>query len=389
MKRTHDGTRPSAGRNAFRTTAWLAALMILLFWHGLPACAAQTHATAEAQPRHGAEIDDGPYVDIEGKQLVARWICDDQLIRVQRPIGRSTTVIRPRCAYPDAIRILADDTTPQPEIVTGVARIAVLSDIHGQFDLAVRLLQANGVIDANRRWSYGRGHLVVVGDCFDRGPRVTEVLWLLYGLQQQARKAGGDIHILLGNHEMMTLSGDLRYINEKYTQVASRMASSYPALYSANSVLGRWLRRLPTIVKINDMLFVHGGISPEHLDLGMPLEDVNATYRSALGLGRDQLKADPVLAALHDHKRSPIWYRGYFEDDTLTSERIDAILERLDVRRIVVGHTSMQRIESRFSGRVIAVDTSIKKGIRGELLFIEHGTLQRGSLQGERLPLGD
>lgn len=344
-------------------------------------------ALAHAQSGPVVAHDDGPYVRISGNTLTAEWICDGKPSQRTRHLRGRAVTLPPRCAYPDTIRIPSADAPEQAEVVQGVGKLAVISDLHGQFDLAVRLLQANGVIDADRRWIFGRGHLVVVGDCFDRGTRVTEVLWLLYGLQQQARLAGGDVNVVLGNHETMTLQGDLRYLNEKYADIATAMGRPYPALYGEDTVLGRWIRRLPVMLKIDGMLFVHGGISPEYLAQGLDMAAANAAYRGSLGFDKDRVKRDPVLRALYDGKSSPIWYRGYFREDALSDAQVDDLLVRLGVSRIVVGHTSMQRIESRYGGKVIAVDTSIKNGQNGEVLLIEGTRLLRGTLQGERLPL--
>lgn len=341
-----------------------------------PATSAQADAT----------LDDGPYIVVSGDTLTAKWICDGTPTEVVRPLGQDATRFPPRCAYPDEVQVPASPLE-QMFVVNDVEKLAVMSDLHGQFDLAVRLLQANGVIDSERRWAYGRGHLVVVGDCFDRGAHVTEVLWLLYGLQQQARRAGGDVNLLLGNHESMTLSGDLRYMHAKYATVSNLLERPYPMLYGEDTVLGRWIRTLPTIAKINGMLFVHGGISPEFLSIDMGLDKANAAYRNSLGLEKARVKEDPVLSALYDGRTSPIWYRGYFRDDALTREQLDDILARMGANRIIVGHTSMKRVETRFDGKVIAVDTSIKNGENGEMLLIEGQRFERGTLQGARLPL--
>ena len=96
---------------------------------------------------------------------------------------------------------------------------------------------------------------------------------------------------------------------------------------------------------------------------------------------------DPILSGLYNGKTSPIWYRGYFTDSALTQARVDEILRKSGVRRIVVGHTSMKTVGRYFDGAVISVDSSIKNGESGELLLIEDGRLSRGTMDGTRLPL--
>ena len=89
------------------------------------------------------------------------------------------------------------------------------------------------------------------------GDMVTEILWHLYSLEKQAARAGGMVHYILGNHELMVLDEDLRYINEKYKQVEAISGIKYSDLYSENSVLGKWLRSKPVMVTINNIIFVH------------------------------------------------------------------------------------------------------------------------------------
>ncbi|KRB11631.1 metallophosphoesterase [Lysobacter sp. Root690] len=342
---------------------------------------------AEAEAVAATSIQDGPYLSYGASQVQAQWVCDGEVIRKTFKARRWPLRIPPRCGYPDPIEVRAKAVAKPTSAISGVDRIVALSDIHGQFDLAVRLLQANRVIDKRLRWNYGSGHLVVVGDVFDRGARVTETFWLLYQLQQQARDAGGDVHVLLGNHETMVLYDDLRYVNPKYLRGAELLGKPYPQLYDADSVLGAWLRTLPTMLKIDDLLFVHGGIEPGHFDLQLDRDAVNARYRQSLGLAKTTVKQDPLFAPLYDGKTSPIWYRGYFKQGELSQNDMQTILDRLGVSRIVVGHTSMEHVGGYFDGRVIAVDSSIKEGRSGELLFVENGRLERGMLDGKRVPL--
>ena len=70
-----------------------------------------------------------------------------------------------------------------------------------------------GVIDADFNWSGGKTHLVSLGDLLDRGPESRKVVELLMKLDGQAEKAGGAVHLALGNHEVMVMTGDLRYVS--------------------------------------------------------------------------------------------------------------------------------------------------------------------------------
>lgn len=365
--------------NHARTLSILLPLVLLLA--APPASARDVAAPAE-------HVDsDGPYLFREGAQLKAQWICQDQVETHSVQAGNDGTEVAARCGYPHAVQVLPPNA-PSASVLPAVPRIVAVSDIHGQYALLVRLLRANRVIDTQDRWALGTDTLVIAGDVFDRGPQVTEAFWLLYGLQQQAAAAGGAVHFVLGNHETMVLYDDLRYVNPKYLRSAQLLGRSYPQLYAADSVIGQWLRTRPVLLQIGDTLFLHGGISPEAVQMALDPAHTNAAYQASLGIPKAEVKADPATAPLYDGKTSPIWYRGYF-DGRLDSQGVQAVLDRLQLKRIVVGHTSMPHVSSFHEGRVIAIDSSIKNGENGELLFIEDGKLSRGLLDGSRVPLAE
>lgn len=347
--------------------------------------ACTTLAAAADEPA-AAPTDDGPYVFRVGDRLDAWWVCAGKPERRTVPHAASVpTVLAPLCGFPHAVTVLPP-APPAAASIPATARIVAVSDIHGQYDLLVRLLRANGVIDAADHWALGKDTLVVAGDVFDRGPRVTEAFWLLYGLQREAAAAGGSVQFVLGNHETMVLYDDLRYVNPKYAQVAQVLGKRYPALYGADSAIGQWLRSRPALLRVGDTLFLHGGIAPQSIDLALHAEDTNAGYRASLGMPRAEVKQDPRYARLYDGKASPIWYRGYFNGE-LDDAGVDAVVKQLGVARIVVGHTTIGEVASFHHGKVIAIDSGIKRGQSGQLLFIENGKLSRGLPDGTRQPL--
>lgn len=343
----------------------------------------------DAPPPAGGEaaFDDGPYIRYADGAVVARWVCAGKVLERRYPATRWPVRVPPRCGFNKPILVRAPAQAQADAPAAPVARIAALSDVHGQYDLLVKLLQNNGIVGRDLRWRYGRGHLVVAGDVFDRGPKVNQALWLLYSLEQQARDAGGGVHYLIGNHEAMALGGDLRYVNPGYLRSAAALGEAYPQLYAADSVLGQWLRTRQAIARVGDSLFVHGGISPDYVASAFDTERSNAGYRASLGTPKAVWQNDPQLLPLYNGKTSPIWYRGYFTDPALQPAHVDAIAAKLGVARIVVGHTTHRRIASYFGGRVIGVDSAIKNGENGEILLIEDGTLSRGGLAGARRPL--
>ncbi len=312
------------------------------------------------------QISDGPYVFIEGDQLIEKKVVE----------GQVTSRILDKTAFKTVF-------TAEKGIFTKVKNIAALSDIHGQYDLAVELLKNNKIIDNNLNWNYGKGHLVIVGDIFDRGNKVNEMLWLVYHLENQARKKGGKVHFLLGNHEYMVLHQDVRYINEKYKTTTSLLNLSYDELYSNKTVLGRWLRSKPTIIKINNSIFVHGGISKDFLaQREFNIEAINEVMRKSIDRTKKEMKSTNFYDEYYG-KKSLIWYRGYFNDHLADTE-ISDILHRVNSGHIVVGHCSNEEVVQLFDGKIYGVDSSLKNGKYGEILFIENNQYSRGTLDGQR-----
>jgi len=196
----------------------------------------------------------------------------------------------------------------------------VISDIHGQYDRFVKILKGNRVIDVNLDWSWGNGHLVILGDVFDRGDKVTECLWLIHKLETQAENWRGQVHYLLGNHEIMVLQNNTKYVNDKYKRTAELMQMKVSDLYSINSEFGRWLRTKHTIIKLNDVLFVHAGIHPSFLSYKNEFTEMNNLVRANIDAVEDKIKYNEVLKFLFGSD-GPLWYRGYFQD-TKTSSQI-------------------------------------------------------------------
>lgn len=298
-------------------------------------------------------------------------------------------------SYPPFAVKLRGPAAVAPDTVTVPAKapVFVVADTHGEFEILAQMLTAQKIVDGKLRWSFGRGHLVVLGDVFDRGPNHLEILWLLYGLEAQATKAGGGVHLVLGNHETMALTGDARYLNPKYVESAQVLGvPAYSALFPADSVLGQWLRSRAAILKVNDALCLHGGISRALLDQKLSLAEINATVRHWLG---GEVAADEATrAGLLTTQLGPLWYRGYFASATdfsgATQADVDETLTRYGAHRILVGHTIVPTITPLFEGKVIAVQVYPKREagvVHFESLLIRDGKLLRATPDGARSPL--
>lgn len=328
------------------------------------------------------KITDGPYVFFKGGETIIKWMQEDEV--VEKTITRKNFgLIEDNFGFQLKYEWLNPNINPidYKQEFKDVDRIISISDIHGQYKMFVKILREYNIIDEENNWIFDSGHLMIVGDIFDRGPQVNEALWLVYKLEHQALENGGRVHYLHGNHEEMVLNNDLRYINEKYISTAKNLDLEYEQLYAENSLIGQWLRTKPLIIQINDILFVHAGISPEFVERGFTAQQVNKLFVSELiGKTRAEIMQDTVLRFLQG-SNGPIWYRGYFRNNNVAYEDIDQILSHFNKKHIVVGHTSQESIVSLYRNRIFGIDASIKNGRYGEVLIYDKGDFFRGTIK--------
>lgn len=310
---------------------------------------------------------------------------------------------------------------PGQAVFTDVPRIVAVGDVHGDYAQFVTVLRQAGVIDGKARWAGGRTHLVQTGDVPDRGPDSRKVMELLMALAPQAAKAGGHVHALVGNHEAMNVLGDLRYVHpgeyaafrggrsrqlqERAWSVLSdsarRKDPAYKAQWFAEHPLGwvehrmafegngryaSWIRNNPALVKIDNYLFLHGGIGPKYVD--STLAALNAGVQQAL-----RGDAPPLEGNIAEDPEGPLWYRGLAtEDEAVLAAHVDSVLAKFGVAHVVIGHTvTPGTILPRFGGKVIMIDAGLSAAYGGQVaaLVIEAGTafaLHRGARL--QLPLG-
>jgi hypothetical protein len=286
------------------------------------------------------------------------------------------------------------DVAPEIARSRKSAPIFVVADTHGEYEILAGMLQAHRVIDARLRWSFKDGHLVVLGDVFDRGAHQVEILWLLYELEAQARRAGGALHFVLGNHELMVLGGDLRYLHPKYLDTTRALgAQSYSQLFGPDSVLGQWLRSRPAVLKLDDTLYLHGGLSPGLVDRQLTQAQINAAIREVAAGAPITGEAQRERAQYLMGQDGPLWYRGYFADagGGAADADISRLLTHFGARRIVVGHTRVPTIQALYDGRVLAVQVYPRRtaaGVEFETLMIRDRELLRCRPDGTREPLG-
>lgn len=274
--------------------------------------------------------------------------------------------------------VLKKPETDLKTVYKNINSIYVVGDVHGRYPELINLLQKSKVIDKDLSWIAGEAHLVFLGDLFDRGAQVTKVLWFIYQLEDQAKAAGGKVHLVLGNHEIMTMTKDLRYLNTKEKNIAIGHKVTYDQMFHPqNSLLGLWLSGKPSVLKIDQFIFAHGGI----VDLGTFTlnsfnEAVNYYMKDPMYLELtrefpDSTKYDVErwyrMRDFFYYENGPYWYRGYVLQDTLDVQ-LDAMLKKYKSKVHIVAHTTRKTITKKYDGKLLTTDLD---DAATELLFIK------------------
>ncbi|RAJ08510.1 calcineurin-like phosphoesterase family protein [Chitinophaga skermanii] len=336
---------------------------------------------------------DGPYIFYKSKDLLLKRIVvkKDQTAVAKEEILTKKRAKRVKVEVPGNpswnFEVALHDA-PQNEVPVsaGADKMLVLSDIEGEFTAARKLFIGTGVMDEKYNWTFGTNKVVICGDLFDRGKEVPAYLWLLYKLEADAARQGGKLHVVLGNHDIMNMNGDFRYVDSSYFVYAALMQQQYHDLYTAQTVMGQWLRSKNIMEKVGDGVFMHGGVSPEVNAMQLSLAALNDTCRPYY----DKKKADipAPLRLFFDGKTSPFWYRGYHNDPKADMKDIDNTLQLFQAKYIVCGHTIVKEVARLYDGKVYAVDVNHHKG-HHQALLIEQDKFYRVDDKGNKTLLSE
>jgi hypothetical protein len=339
-----------------------------------------------------APVIDGPYVLYRGDSIFVNYIQGDSVNgTVQRDsmklAGKDNITLHINTDIPGKtfdVKLKPKLTNEKAEYKK-VSKMLILSDIEGNFAAFRKLLQSNHVIDDNFNWTFGNGDLVLIGDFVDRGDMVMEVLWLIYSLEEKAKAAGGYVHYILGNHEIMNMSNDLRYVQNRYLRHAALMNKSYMQLFGPDAEIGRWMATKNVTERVGDVLFMHGGISQYVNMMNIQLKELNDLVRPYYTDTTYQYK-DQRLDILYSDS-GPFWYRGYYTGQRATMAQIDSTRDIYRVRYLTTGHTIVSHeIRSFYDGKLFDTDVHHAEG-DSEALLYEDGKFSRVNGKGEKSPV--
>jgi hypothetical protein len=324
----------------------------------------------------------------------------------------------------------------EPQAPSTIHRIVAVGDLHGDFAAWRAIARAAGLTDSRGRWTGGETVLVQTGDVVDRGPDGRKIIEDLMRLQREAGRARGRVVALVGNHEAMIMTGDLRYVsaadfaayadskservrqttyeaNKTQLETAFRQkdpamtseaikaawlaatppgALEHQAAWSPTGRIGRWVIGNPAVALIDGNLFLHGGIGPAYAHV--TLDEMNRRVAAALAA-----KATAPEAIIND-PAGPLWYRGLVMPEAeapaapgaeasealapstptppSVAEQLSEVLAAFNAKRMVIGHTPiLSGIAMLEGGRLVRIDTGISSAYGGKLTYLEilDGTL--------------
>lgn len=300
---------------------------------------------------------DGPYVFFRNNNYIVKSIDPTQGFTSQTFATRSQVALTVQLPDGNSFPVsLQPQLTvrEQAEYSTLPAQYFATSDIEGGIMGFILMLRKAGIIDANYNWSYGNSHLFIMGDVFDRGQYVSQCLWLIYKLEQEAATAGGKVHFILGNHDIMNLIGDFRYVHAKYTDNVPVLGETLTSLYDANSELGKWLRSKNVIERAGNTIFLHAGVSPEVAALNQSVTTLNNYVNPVIN--KTCTSADCKTATGSTY--GLYWYRG-MANQALTQTQVNSILTSLGAERAFIGHTILNnQITLLYQTKIVDLDLS-------------------------------
>jgi hypothetical protein len=391
---TRAGRAPSEPARRAGGRRLAAALLALLALLALPVATAAAAPAAADTPRLDGEY--GLWVELPRDSVIVQWLTAElqqgrfELVhrsgstgvietgpgyvhriamRLPRNAGDHVT-LRYGGEFDDALHetvIALRAPRRAPAEVRGVDSLYVVGDTHGALAEFKSGLRAAGLVDEQLRWAGGHRHLVLAGDLLDRGPDCIPLLWLVYRLEREAEAAGGRVHVILGNHEVMVMLGDLRYVHPRETRVAELHGMAYDRMFDVRrSLLGRWLASKPALMRVDRALITHGGVSADQIRYTVRSFDSELNRfitHQLFHAWNDSTATVNVDRVFFERFRdfffgpnSVFWHRGYVQSEELGAE-LDAVLRRFGADVHVVGHTAVPGVESRYGGRLIAAHT--------------------------------
>jgi len=267
-------------------------------------------------------------------------------------------------------------------------RTVAVGDVHGDLDALIRILVGVAILGEDGRWIAQSTRLVLIGDLNDRGPESINVMDFVISLSKDAEREGGNIDALVGNHELLAVQQDYRYVWPaefgELEDFCYEGVNGIDAIYRGNGPYAQWIRQRPTIVKVGSTLFVHAGL--DSWARQFDLDSVNALVSNwvAYFQGVANSPDESTVWLIEEQHGGPLWTRRFGAETAPDHDPVDLctglrhVLRQWDADRLITGHVPTKCLgytiafpHPTYGERVAVIDTGISRSYGGRLSALE------------------
>ena len=258
--------------------------------------------------------------------------------------------------------------SPKSSILPDCDRIIVIGDIHGDWNVTKKIFLKYGLINTNGKWiaEPKNTHVVQVGDILDRGGRPdtigdecseVKIMDFLDEIHDQAKIYGGGIFCLLGNHEIMNVLGNFNYAGQESIKCFGGEEGRKSAFQPGGYMAKRLALTRHTVLKIGELLFVHGGFNKKHLTKSIP--EINKIMDRFLK-GEKKLYNQKFIDYFMAYN-GILWNRE-LSLGSPDCEKLEEILDHFHVNGLIVGHTVQEEgMNQKCKNKIWRVDTGMSQ----------------------------
>jgi hypothetical protein len=276
----------------------------------------------------------------------------------------------------------ADALDAPDSLLPAQPRVVVIGDLHSDVHATRQAFQLAGGTDENDVWIGGALTIVQTGDMIGRSDDERQVLDFLFAIREQAEAAGGKVHLLVGNHEVMGARVDNQAVGlnpfpgyEDLTdldlgnarlQILPENAKKRGAALMSGGPYAKRFAELPTVLQLGGTVYVHGGVVPRWAEYG--LDRINAEVSQWL-FGNCP---EPDSSLGVDNGDRVMWTRQFSSSvDATDCTVLEESLAILGAKRMIVAHSVHNTITEYCDGKVWAIDVGMSRFYAGPIEVLE------------------
>jgi len=273
-------------------------------------------------------------------------------------------------------------------------KIIAIGDIHGDFQIFIKVLQMCKLINKNLEWIGKDTYLIQLGDTLDgKRPETAidsafleesgeiEIIRLILNLDAQARTKNGRVISLIGNHELYPyyLENDEQFIRD---YVKKRDIEQFKKIYKTDRVkflkpggLGGSLlgRTRPLILQLGEFIFIHGSITDKLIEHNLNPQtgkvDISKINKSTSLWLQGKCKVPKFLEEMDEG--NPVFSRLYSRSQKFTPQECNKFNKHLkyfdNAKYVVMGHSPFKKINATCSNKLIRTDIALSRAFGGTI----------------------